>query len=567
MFLPAASAGAQERQTFVPPRPNFTADRQLEVLRLELSEGSVSEAALRAEQLLAASPDALTDHGGSIRSLRRWVTSLPPEDVKKLSEAWEAQFGREAQAALRQVIGQTRNAGPEAAEAFYAVYRRYPLSQAGVRARELAAERVALLGDDQAAAVLRGDSVQTPPTFAVLSRPTWFSNRREEGPELRSLPVADLEHVYIADEAHVMKLRHGGLPIWLFDATTYYGSPNKPGTPARDLQPALLLDANGVAQVVVVRQPSADGNRFVLRALRAEDGMPLWDGEGSGRPASALSNPVVAGRYVYAIVAEDGVSGSRMLAVAVDVVDGREVWRAALGQVVQEAGGRRRGNPNLEALDALWQEPADPAVDGDLLIINTHGGSVMALDRFDGRIEWVSNYDQLDLNKRGRLEREAHKEALRRWSAQPAVAGDLVAVAPRDTPAIFGIRRNTGQRLWQSGDKDAASLVGVVGNVVVVAREGVYALGGESGEMTWELHPKNKAGGSNRGPTAVIGDVVVMPLGGTAVHAVQGTDGQEVSPPTGRVIQLSDILANPEAVKRLGDAGMLVGLGVPTPKP
>src|SRR5438067_632111 len=133
---------------FAPPDDSVDAANELKGIDRELSDGNYAGAAKRIDALLAGRSDPLVNLSeGGLIAISAWVDQLAPARRKALAAEWEKLAG----ATARQTLDSLRKNPSARAEEFYALWRRYPLAQAGGPALAEGGDRALQLGDLAAA--------------------------------------------------------------------------------------------------------------------------------------------------------------------------------------------------------------------------------------------------------------------------------------------------------------------------------------------------------------------------------------------------------------------------------
>jgi outer membrane protein assembly factor BamB len=171
--------------------------------------------------------------------------------------------------------------------------------------------------------------------------------------------------------------------------------------------------------------PKRDGRSTetgLLTSWPAEGPKVAWKVKGLGEGYSSMA---VAGNRIFT----QGQEGEQQFVVALNVADGKQVWKTPNGKAYRsEQGGGPRGMPT---------------VDGDRLYALASDGTLVCLDTETGRRIWGLNYV------------EKFGSTLPRWgfSEQPLVDGDRVIINPGGKGAgIVTLNKVTGAVVWQTQD-------------------------------------------------------------------------------------------------------------------
>lgn len=597
-----AQRGYRSPARFDAPAETFVATAHLKALREEMQRGILADAARRIDDLLRNHGDDLmsVDPGGLI-SLATWIDAMPAEMRAALAAEYAGQF----EPAAREALEATRRGGATIDD-LYAVARRYGLCPSGQRAAVEAAD-LALQGGDAPAALalyeharrlgwspdaIRESAIarcreavereampsaeggrvegkrllyRGPLPFAA----PWYGSAAAVG-EVKFVPYASDGILYVAGPRHVLAIRERGQVAWSWAGPVTWPkafSFDQPrGRGRGTLFAAASLGSEGGPQVLVVRQPHAGSRAGCLRALRASDGKLLWNTE-NDRTIAELNftgNPLVIGRYVYAVAADMGNNVAAAILVALDVMDGRVLWKATLGTLLTTRAGEQRDWDS-------YLEQTEPAAAGDWLYVAPNVGVVFALDRFNGHIRWTRQYDPVpgDPQAPGRPIREGGEGDRRRvtpapavgvqllrWNNTPQVAGAVVIVAPQDTPLRLGLDAHSGMLLWQSSDESAHTLAGVAAGRAIFAGSQVQAVDPATGQEKWRTAAPAL---SIAGPVVVRGGMVYVPTG-QKVLAISPETGRQIDTVV-KVPDLRAILAVEPVRRALEEAGAAQRLG------
>jgi outer membrane protein assembly factor BamB len=223
-----------------------------------------------------------------------------------------------------------------------------------------------------------------------------------------------------------------------------------------DPDPALTsTDVRLPRPVMNADWPQAGGYASHAMQHLALDGQlrRVWStsiGEGPSRYGAVLSQPVVADGRIYALDARDVV-------IALDVKNGREIWRNDV-------------KPETELAHAYG---GGVAAAGDRLFVTTGYGQILALDLKTGKEIWrqqvtapmrgaptVANGRLFAITVENELEVLSAEDGHRFWThnglpetagllgaASPAVDGDIVVV-PYTSGELFALRAENGRPLW-----------------------------------------------------------------------------------------------------------------------
>jgi outer membrane protein assembly factor BamB len=391
---------------------------------------------------------------------------------------------------------------------------------------------------------------------------SWYGVRtRQAWGALHSFPFAAGDRFFVVGPEHVIALKPNGRVEWTGPVSAAQGGGPAPvaaigamrGSP---FSPAILCDASGAPQLLVVRQPESHGGGWALRALRAEDGHLLWTTEGQDAYQGLVfgSNPAVEGRYVYAIAGEMSDQLDHLWLVALEVTTGRQLWRCDIGTQSRTINLRPRNLP-AQAFRP-WMNQSAPAVASDQVIAAPNVGAVIAVGRFDGKLRWTRGYPSLpDPTLTLQRQRDfaiAHPTSIPplvpglslRWSNTPAVTGETVVAAPEDSDQVVGLSVLDGKPLWSSSDLPEATLVGIAGQTAVFAADKISGIDVLSGKPTWTYSDQPV-----QGPAVLRGDTVWVPTG-PDLTALSAGDGSAASG-TDKVPDLMKAIATESAREAL----------------
>jgi hypothetical protein len=328
VFIAAASR-SRAAVVFAPPDDSVDAANELKSVERELADRNYPAAAKRLDLLLAARGRPLaTLAERTLTSVDAWLDHIPADARPALAVECKKQFGTTARHALESLRGGRATRPDE----FYALARRYPLTEAAGAALASAAD-LALRGGDLPAAQVYyqlaqrehyplgearhrqlqflNDALAAAPADGAKPHAAgplpfdalWFGNASTMR-QAKFFPAAYDDRILLASWKSVTVLREDGQVIWSVPnakAPTAF-NPDRTtssGAPGALFAPATLTDISGHPAVVVVRQPVAPGEaQFALTALRATDGKQLWSTDAT--PARAdltyAGLPAVCGR-------------------------------------------------------------------------------------------------------------------------------------------------------------------------------------------------------------------------------------------------------------------------------
>ncbi|MBS1857712.1 MAG: PQQ-binding-like beta-propeller repeat protein [Acidobacteria bacterium] len=146
----------------------------------------------------------------------------------------------------------------------------------------------------------------------------------------------------------------------------------------------------------------------------------VWKVKGLGEGYSSMA---VAGNRIYT----QGQEGEQQFVLALDIDNGKQVWKTPTGKAFQVAQG---GGPRTM-----------PQVDGARLYALASDGTLVCLEAETGKRVWGFNYV------------ERFGSAMPRWgfSEHPLIDGDRLIINPGGRGAgIVALNKATGAVLWQS---------------------------------------------------------------------------------------------------------------------
>jgi outer membrane protein assembly factor BamB len=291
---------------------------------------------------------------------------------------------------------------------------------------------------------------------------------------------------------------------------------------------ALLLisfPANAEADWPGWRGRSRDGKSSETGLLKEwpEQGPPLlWTAEGMGRGFSSVSVSAAASN---ALVYTMGDFGEEQQVVAVDVDDGRVVWRASIGSSWADA--------------ALFPgSRSTPTIDGERLYAFGTEGTLVCLRADTGETIWrrdvATDFDGTVAMARAGVNW--------RFAESPLVDGDRVVVTPgASTAAIVALDKVTGEDIWRAaipsiGDRgsDGAAYSSIVishgagvKQYVQLMGRGLVGVRANDGEFLWGYN-RIANDVANIATPVVEGDYVFGSTGyqtGAALLRLRASDG------------------------------------------
>ncbi len=190
-----------------------------------------------------------------------------------------------------------------------------------------------------------------------------------------------------------------------------------------------------------------------------------WTFASAGRGYSAVA--IVDGR-LYTMGSHDG----KCFAICMDTKSGEQVWeqevsRESTGDDYNHGWG---GGPR-----------STPTVDGDQVFVISDIGTVAALSKSDGKLQWSKNF----------VEDFGGKIPVWGYSESVLIDGNRVVVTPGESNFMVALDRKTGETVWQSKGVNAPAqyvsiMKGTVGDrsfYVTASKPGLFAFDTASGEQ------------------------------------------------------------------------------------
>jgi outer membrane protein assembly factor BamB len=219
------------------------------------------------------------------------------------------------------------------------------------------------------------------------------------------------------------------------------------------------------------RGPNRDGHAAPQSLLQSwPDGGPelVWSAKNLG---TGYSTVAVVGSDLYTM----GTKDDRAMVICLSAKDGSLHWETEIGPAGKSGdysvgwGAGQRGTPT---------------VDQDQVFVLSDLGTVAALDRKSGKLQWsvdlVATYG-------GKVPNWGYSES-------PLVDGDRVIVTPGEANFMVGLDRRTGKKVWQSNGVEAPAQYvsvkkGSIGDVtyyVTASKPGLFGFDVQSGEKLFE---------------------------------------------------------------------------------
>lgn len=205
----------------------------------------------------------------------------------------------------------------------------------------------------------------------------------------------------------------------------------------------------------------------LLQDWPAEGPQQVWKFSDAGIGYSSFS--VLEGK-LYTLGLIDGMN----VAICLDSTTGKQLWRTPIAAGLPE-----------DAYNQGWAggPRSTPTIHGDRVLVIDDGGTLAALDRHTGAIQWKVNFV------------DDFGGGIPKWgySASPLVDGDRVVVCPGQSTFLVALDIETGQKVLESsGFSERAHYVSVVkmtvGDVpmyVTAAESGLVGFSAKTGEALW----------------------------------------------------------------------------------
>lgn len=530
-----------------------------------LEKGDIAGAHRMIETLLKDPEDRVfKDATQGLISTSGWALAIEGAGREKMLSAIPREIEEAASVAFGALVADVTSSPEE----FHKLACRYPLTKTAGQAWMEAGDRSLPLADPYSAAAYyqlaknagatlnqkrAGDfetakaivgGVRTDVVFdaAWWQKPGWFS-------KAKYLPAGMGNVFYVAGGRQVLAIKEGS-QLWRWnaiDASSKASLDREAGTGrGAAFEPAILGTAGG-AQVVVARQVRPGMKDQCLRAIKGTDGTLLWTTESSGSAdsLSMVSNPTIAGRFVYATAVDFTANSARLVLVALDVTDGSLVFKASLGTL----SGISKRREETKDFEGIWDQAA-PLASGDCVFVTPNVGMAFAVDRFTGSIRFAKAY----ISPRAVETMPLESNRAMRFRNTPFVDNGVMVISPQDAPWTLGLSTKTGEILWQKQVENAHTLIGGNSGVAVFAGEAIAGVEVKSGKTIWSI-----SGEGLSGPPVIVEDQIVCPRadGKTASYSIA----------TGQVARAKDFrdfrgpIASPAVKKILDDGLMLQSLG------
>jgi len=243
-------------------------------------------------------------------------------------------------------------------------------------------------------------------------------------------------------------------------------------------------ERNGISQETgLLQEWPADGPKLLWQAIDIGDG---------------YSTPAVVGNRLY-LISNQGMENEYVQAL--DVADGKEVWRARIGNVGPNKGPQYPGSRST------------PTIDGPRIFALGSDGDLNCLDLADGKVRWQKN---LRTDFGGEPGQWAYSES-------PLVDGETLICTPGGADAtIIALDKATGNGIWKCALPEAdqaayASPIVVnaagVKQYVQFLQKGLVGVDAANGKFLWR-YTKTAEGSPANIPTPIAqGDLVYSSAG------------------------------------------------------
>lgn len=250
-----------------------------------------------------------------------------------------------------------------------------------------------------------------------------------------------------------------------------------------------------------------DLSRDGLLTFQAKPENATWSFDGA---------PVSDGRRLWVAMRHSDVSPHAYVA-CFDAASSTMLWRTSIGAADTPAAGN--GDEITHNLLTLL---------GDRVYFNTNLGLVAALDAEKGEISWLHRYERTTSGFAQGLERPLHFDR----DPSPCLYRDgILIVAPSDTPVVFALDSQTGQKIWATDQlPDALHLLGVVQQSLIVSGNRLWSLDIRSGTRRFVWPESEHAGIRGMGRGVVAGEEIFWPTRDT-IYVMHALTGERTRPP------------------------------------
>lgn len=205
----------------------------------------------------------------------------------------------------------------------------------------------------------------------------------------------------------------------------------------------------------------------------------LWQVNDVG---GGYSTPAIVGQRIY-LLGNEGMDDE--FVQALDVSNGKQVWRVKLGKVGPNKGPQYPGSRST------------PTADGKLLFALGSDGDLVCLDAATGNEHWRINLREEFAGRPGNWA----------YSESPLIDGDVLVCTPGGSEAtLVALNKTTGDLVWKcavpGGDEAAyASAIvveaGGVKQYVQFLQKGLVGVDAETGKFLWRYDATAKGSPAN----------------------------------------------------------------------
>ncbi len=227
-----------------------------------------------------------------------------------------------------------------------------------------------------------------------------------------------------------------------------------------------------------------------LRCLDATTGRQLWSSAKVGQLAECwfFTAPALQAGRAYLVAVRSG----ELLAFCLDAATGQVAWATTIG------GIRGRRQIRRYYWELFLSDACAPAVADDVVYLPTGQGIVVALDAVGGEPIWLAPYQRREerVNRLGEDLRIPQSP----WASKPPFVahcgeGDVVVVAPRDSPHLLAFSAVDGTLIWSRQFADGIALLGgAEGRAYVQASRRVVCLSVADGDVVWTAQMPDHTG-------------------------------------------------------------------------
>ena len=387
---------------------------------------------------------------------------------------------------------------------------------------EGAPDRWATFGGDASRNLAMGPDLALPPRSWSWRIPAGATRRMGGGffvdpPDDRDLAPGGRSQVVpaLADGAVYV---HNDIGLWAFDVVA--SAPKLLWKYETSHSPSVVLPEERILHTVTVHEGivyatlvcTVEGEkrkldflivqapipRRALMAFSARTGKLLWtiggqkDAKDKKLRASFQAAPAADHGRLYvgaAFQKERPTDPVEQHVFCLDARTGQVIWSRYVAEGYLEMN--LFNNPTREIVGS------SVTVDADTVYYCTNYGIIAALDKDSGEPRWIRRYEQYRIPPT----RDLHIPPMPSgWENSPIVAvGDILFVAPMDSPYLYVLSASSGEDRWQplgrdrGGSRPAQDGVWILGaqgdRVLLAARERVVAIEVRTGKLKWDWKP------------------------------------------------------------------------------